>query len=243
MRLFLNVPYEDKNIVKALGARWNPKIKKWYITGGNENYELFAKWILGNRDEAIIANEYLHIIETVRECWKCHKQTRVIGLGVGECVRIYRDFDDSIEYEVYEDYIEPGAEVHLAWTENEKNIPPKLLRYLKEHYSVRIGYSKFCGGFTFANHCDHCGMLQGNWFMFNEPDSPLVSFVEEKDLVYRMSKIKVIGIPIDDDLQLDWEFFPYRNDYAYLKYGKYEEFILSSNPQNEYISYEELYDL
>lgn len=252
MRLFLDVPFEEKDEVKALGARWNPKVKKWYadiFEGFGEwrkKYIRFAKWILRNRDEAIIANEYLYIIEAKRECWKCHKWTRVIGLGVGECVRLYIDFDGSIECDIYEDYIKPNEEklihrVHLAWTENEKTIPPKLLRYLKKNYSVGTGYSKFSNDYTFANHCDYCGALQGNWFMFNEPDSPLVPCVEGKDLEYRMCKIKIVGIPIYDDLQLDWEFFPHKNDYAYFEYGEYEEFILSSDPRNEYITYEELY--
>lgn len=32
-----------------------------------------------------------------------------------------------------------------------------------------------------------------------------------------------------------------RIDYAYLKYGKFEELVLSTEPENEYISYEEIY--
>ena len=44
-------------------------------------------WILNDGDEAYIATDYLHIIEGRRACWKCKKQTRVIGLGIGEYVQ------------------------------------------------------------------------------------------------------------------------------------------------------------
>ena len=30
MRLYLNVPYSEKDEAKALGAKWNVKAKKWY---------------------------------------------------------------------------------------------------------------------------------------------------------------------------------------------------------------------
>ena len=29
--LILNVPYREKDDAKALGAKWDPNIKKWYV--------------------------------------------------------------------------------------------------------------------------------------------------------------------------------------------------------------------
>ena len=144
-------------------------------------------------------------------------------------------------YEIVEDYVNPGEELHLAWVENEEDIPPRLLRYIKENYSVKTGYSKTIGGKCFANHCDYCGALQGNWFLFNEPDSPLSSCVDGDKLAEKMSRVKIKGIPIEDDLQLDWNIGFCSNDYAYLKYGQLEELVLSTDPENEYVTYEELY--
>jgi hypothetical protein len=34
--LLLNVPYEEKDEAKALGARWNADIKKWYVFSGKD---------------------------------------------------------------------------------------------------------------------------------------------------------------------------------------------------------------
>lgn len=242
MGLYLNIPYGEKDEAKSLGAKWNAQVKKWYTDTEREQYVRFSKWILKDTDDAVIATEYIHIIESEQKCWKCGQLTKVVGLGIGEFVHIYGEAD-APEYELVEDYVDPGEELHLAWVENEDDIPLKLLRYLKENYSVKTGYSKTIGGKCFANHCDCCGALQGNWFLFDEPDSPLSSCVDGDELIERMSKLKIKGIPIDDDLQLNWNIGFCSNDYAYLKYGNFEEIVLSSDPQNEYVSYEELYGI
>lgn len=240
IRLYLNVPYKDKDEAKALGAKWNARVKKWYTDTDPEEYAKFSKWILRDTEEAVIAREYIYIIEGKQNCWKCGRPTTVIGLGVGEFVHIYGEEDDP-QFEVVEDYADPGEELHLAWVEEEEHIPPKLLKYIKENYSVKTGYSKTIGGKCFANHCDCCGALQGNWFLFNEPGSPLSSCVGGDELEERMKKLKIKGIPIEDNLQLDWNVGFCSNDFAYLKYGQYEELILSTEPENDYVSYEELY--
>lgn len=240
MALYLNVPYSEKDEAKRLGAKWDPVVKKWYTDGQRETYDRFAKWILKDTDDALIATEYLHIIEGMQNCWKCGKPTRVVGLGIGEYVHLFGEAEGA-ELEIVEDYVDPGEEVHLAWTADETEIPPKLLRYLKAHYCVKTGYSKTIGGKCFANHCDHCGALQGNWFLFDEPDSPLSSEAEGAELIERMEKLKIKLIPIEDDLQLRWDMGLCSNDFAYLKYGTHEELVLSTDPDNEYISYRELY--
>jgi hypothetical protein len=44
MRINLNCPYVEKDEAKALGARWDPARKVWFIEDV-ENLKLFAKWI------------------------------------------------------------------------------------------------------------------------------------------------------------------------------------------------------
>lgn len=41
---FLNVPYDDKDIAKSMGARWNPNCKKWYVPAGVEVNQFTKKW-------------------------------------------------------------------------------------------------------------------------------------------------------------------------------------------------------
>ena len=31
MSLIIDVPFSEKDEVKSLGAKWNPKLKKWYV--------------------------------------------------------------------------------------------------------------------------------------------------------------------------------------------------------------------
>lgn len=42
--VFLTVPYAEKDAAKALGARWNPTRRRWYVADGVST-EPFGKWI------------------------------------------------------------------------------------------------------------------------------------------------------------------------------------------------------
>jgi hypothetical protein len=44
-KVFLNVPYAEKDAAKSLGARWDAAKRKWYIPTGLDK-ELFSKWVL-----------------------------------------------------------------------------------------------------------------------------------------------------------------------------------------------------
>jgi ribonuclease HI len=43
--LFMNCPFNEKEQVKQLGARWNKEEKKWYAPNTSENRKNFAKWL------------------------------------------------------------------------------------------------------------------------------------------------------------------------------------------------------
>jgi Domain of unknown function (DUF5710) len=44
-KTYLNVPYAQKDAVKALGARWDAANKKWFVPA-DVDITLFAKWQL-----------------------------------------------------------------------------------------------------------------------------------------------------------------------------------------------------
>lgn len=48
--LLLEVPYSEKEEAKALGAWWDPEIRKWYVPSGKD-INPFRKWIPGDGDE------------------------------------------------------------------------------------------------------------------------------------------------------------------------------------------------
>lgn len=238
MILYLNVPFEEINEAKKLGARWNQKNKTWYIDTPRENYHKYSRWILSKCAEAIIPHEYIYIIEGTRTCWKCGKETTVIGFGVGDYTHIYKD-DDIVYQETIETPYNADYEIHLSWVKDETKIPPSLLKYIKENYSVKTGYSHGCR--CFANHCNHCSALQGNNYVFDESGNPLDSCAFGQQLITKMQQIKIKEIEIEEDVILDWQVRFCPNDYAYLKYGRLEELHLSSNPNYDCITYAELY--
>ena len=45
MKIMLNVPYEEKELVKALHARWDKESKSWYIPDGID-YHLFQNGLI-----------------------------------------------------------------------------------------------------------------------------------------------------------------------------------------------------
>lgn len=80
--LYINVPYEEKDEAKSLGAKWNPKAKSWYVEK-SADYKKFAKWIIGNKeDDLSIVCDYFYVVETHRVCYKCGKITRIIGFAL-----------------------------------------------------------------------------------------------------------------------------------------------------------------
>jgi len=39
---YLNVSYEDRDLAKRLGARWDPSVRKWYCAKGSALAKIFA---------------------------------------------------------------------------------------------------------------------------------------------------------------------------------------------------------
>ncbi len=74
--LYLNVPYHEKEEAKAAGARWDPQAKKWYV-GDRRGYRRCLKWIDGSQ----VVCDQLYIVEGKKKCFRCGKETRVIGFG------------------------------------------------------------------------------------------------------------------------------------------------------------------
>ena len=44
-KVYLNVPFAEKDEVRSLGGRWDMEAKKWYINNEDSRKEEFAKWI------------------------------------------------------------------------------------------------------------------------------------------------------------------------------------------------------
>ena len=70
-KLYLDVPFPDKEQVKALGARWDRDARSWYVPN-HFDVELFAHWLaLLPPDDAPL----LRIAGLPQRCWKCDEDT------------------------------------------------------------------------------------------------------------------------------------------------------------------------
>ena len=48
---YLDVPFEEKDEAKALGAKWDPDIKRWFVPQGLDVSD-FAEWLPVNESRA-----------------------------------------------------------------------------------------------------------------------------------------------------------------------------------------------
>ena len=86
----LEVPYHDKELAKAAGARWDVRRKVWYVVD-RDDLTPFAKWL----PQASRINHRSHsyvLLESRRDCWKCARETRVFGFAMP---RGHEQFEES----------------------------------------------------------------------------------------------------------------------------------------------------
>ena len=105
-----------------------------------------------------------------------------------------------------------------------------------------MGRSKIAGR-NFANHCQHCGTIQGNNYLFAESESPLSVFEEGEKLKKKVEKMRIYGIEIETPIVVDWDIGYCSQDWAYLEYcNQYKEIEVIGDP-DDFVSYKELYNL
>lgn len=201
--LYLHVPFKEKDKAKSLGAVWVPSRKQWAVKNRNDYYK-FSKWFLKEKnpsisESVIIILDHFYIVEGSRACWKCGKDTPIIGIGIDKYIHLYAyDFCDETEdgyifneeYE-YETEIEED-DIHIA--EGLLPWPKQVLAYLKDNYNYHSGFSKTLQCNCYANHCKHCNAMQGNHFIFEEPESPF--WFNSIDDVRKL-KIHKVNLPYD----------------------------------------------
>jgi hypothetical protein len=72
--VYLDVPFPEKDQVKALGARWDRDARSWYVPAGVD-LEPFADWLalLPFEDDPVLA-----VIGLPQPCWKCGEDTMAV---------------------------------------------------------------------------------------------------------------------------------------------------------------------
>ena len=44
-KFYINCPYEEKDLAKTLGAKWDSKVKSWYVPEGLDQNR-FKRWMV-----------------------------------------------------------------------------------------------------------------------------------------------------------------------------------------------------
>ncbi len=203
MPLLLNVPYSEKDEAKILGAKWNPDLKKWYVTDKKEYHKL-SRWFI-NKNADLIICDHLYIVIGEQCCFKCKKPTLVVSLASDSYIMIE---DESFEL----------IEENINFIKDIGNIPESLQKYLNDNYKFYDGYSKTTRTNYFGNHCDNCEVLQGNYFLYSEPDSPF--FV---DSIGKAEKLKVYRINLPFDLAINGTVGWGSGDYMIKEYSQIKD--------------------
>ena len=181
MSLLLNVPYTEKELAKSLGAIWNPKLKKWYISDKNL-YHKFKKWF-SNIDSDIVVCKQIYVVEAERKCFRCGQNTPVISLAADYYVLFGEFFSD-------EGYVISKSNTEINLIEGIEFVPDVLAGYLKERFNFYVGFSKQNKKYKYyANHCKHCGVIHGDFYLHSQPDSPFFIWSKEDAQKIRVHKI------------------------------------------------------
>lgn len=93
-------------------------------------------------------------------CWKCGLATTVAALVASSVVDLDADAQGKGS----------GSFVHSI---GDADMPGELVELLAAAAPLyRPVFSNTLGETTWANACEHCGALQGAWFLHDEPDGP-----------------------------------------------------------------------
>jgi len=99
---------------------------------------------------------YASLLQSAVHCWSCRKATAVLTIAGAD------DNGDSLQ----------------AIT-GVKAVSDDLDAILKrDHPYFRLAHSRTTGTWSYANLCEHCGRLQGDFYLHHEPDGPFFGLGE-----------------------------------------------------------------
>jgi hypothetical protein len=186
-RIDLQVPFSEKDEAKRLGARWDIDKKVWYIPDGTDAM-LFQKWL----PEEIVINvrsPYYGIATSTKACWRCGKTTQVFGFMLPpghETLEETESDDGTLEWVKGE---EETAILYVSY------IPDAVKNQMKKiSTNFRLDFSKKTQSSYLMNHCEHCGIKQGDFNLYCEPNGGFCPMTEED---YERITVQMIDEPFE----------------------------------------------
>lgn len=185
--IVLEVPYSEKEDAKAMGARWNPIIKKWFIKlKSDDDREKFVKWIPTTQDNMITLLPKIYLLKAYRSCYMCNNLSEVFCFASDGLIDPSEEFYDyDMKHNIFLIY-------------NLTSVPNDIDLFLKKHAPrYYFDYTKQSDSSYYVNHCS-CGAKHGDFYLHNEPGGSFFLMSEEeayknvtKYLIYSSIPIKV----------------------------------------------------
>ena len=192
-RIDLQVPFAEKEDAKRLGARWDAEKKVWYIPDGVDCAPL--KKFLPHEPTINIRSSNYYIAESSEACWKCNETTRVYGILLPAGHETLEPIDEAdAGFGSDDQFEEADFQVWLDSAESRrwvKSDEPTIIHYVSHIASnviahihrltqnYRVDFSKTTQSSYWMNHCEHCGMKQGDFAMYCEPQGAFFPLSEQ----------------------------------------------------------------
>lgn len=183
-KIYLEVPFEQEDIVKKLGSKWDKEKKQWYIPENVDPLTL-DRWMPD--DDYNMRADYFYFARSHKECYKCGEKTKVYAIILPEG---FEEIDDiamdemelrgkRAEQPIFcaRDYISMISYVTYISSEALNEIHKVTNLYSKE-YSNFVGYSYY------RSLCEFCSTSQGDNYTIEEMGSPFSprEFTDIKDI-------------------------------------------------------------
>jgi hypothetical protein len=183
----LNVPFSDKDLAKNKGAFWDADQKTWFVPD-HKDINDFVAWF--NLDEiGTIIKTPFYIALNTRDCWKCGAETTMISLYSDNFYNLDYENDET-ENQIFQKVEAKSFFSDITYLDN------TISTFLTQNFSFfKFGYSKTIGGKYWANHCEKCNSLQGDFFNHSEPGGAFFPITEDE-----CKKILLIQIPLKFDI-------------------------------------------
>ena len=176
--LYFVAPYEDREKVARLGAKWEFSKWRWCVER-RENYAKFSKWL----DGSLVSDE-LFILSAEVVCPFCGAKTSVAALAVGS-------YTEDFESKVY-------GEDELNILYGFENISGGLAQYLTENFPVKKRFYEPYGYKYLVNGCGKCDEIISDNSLFCEESSPFFINSEIKG-----DNLKIVRVRLDGDVVLN----------------------------------------
>lgn len=182
---YIHVPYAEKDTAKALGAKWDPMKKSWYIPHDIDQ-QIFQRWIFPKHEN--LKADYFYLATTSKECYRCKRTTSISAIALPEGYQSYEELvsDDMEDADLLEEHEAFGFV---------KNDHPSILSYIwylsddaRTEIMKNVKNYHFCTNY-YKSSCEHCAVPQGDNHSIVEFDSPFRPVNQQDFLKINFQKI------------------------------------------------------